>query len=67
MPPLQICRRLKLGAGQRVEDAKFRQRHDVIEAVGDAPPVTPYRAHNANAPFASETGKVTFMIGRGAG
>jgi hypothetical protein len=38
MAPLQICRRLKLGAGQRVEDAKFRQRHDVIEAVGDAPP-----------------------------
>ena len=37
MPPLQICRRLKLGAGQRVEDAKFRQRQPVIEAVGNAP------------------------------
>jgi hypothetical protein len=41
MPPLQICRRLKLRAGQRVKDAKFRQRHPVIETVDDVPDEAP--------------------------
>ena len=37
LAPLPIGRRLREGAGQRVQDAQPRQRHEIIELVGGAP------------------------------
>ena len=36
LPPL-VSRHLRLGTGQRVQDARARPRYEMIELVGDTP------------------------------